>query len=522
MDGGRMEPAPSVSILFEQAEAHPGAEHPTVPDHFYDLNLDQVVARVVQAHPGSELESVFYLPLRNREEIAFRHEVFQDLDGTALFAEVVRFTARMRTVKGRLARSRRANYAHEQQRWHLDAALAYCDAVTALQRAFDAAGPRSRGLRAASDYLAAYVRSWSFSTLAGDSRQCSDALAGVTYCVHVEGGKVQVSPFRGEADCGPQVEEAFARFAPAAPGSAHGPGPQIDDNQGLDHVEARVLDLVAKHYPEVFARLARFCEVHDEFLDSTVVGLDEEAYFYVAFLEHINRLRLAGLGFCYPQLVDSADQLSVSGAFDLALAGHLVQRGVPVVSNDLHFQPGEHVFVVTGPNQGGKTTFARMVGQLHYLASLGCPVPGTAVRVPLPDQIFTHFARRERPSELRGALEDDLVRARSALNAATARSIFIFNEIFTSTTSDDAACLGRRLLQEVVELEALCVYVTFVDELASLSEAVVSMVATVSPNDPSVRTYKLVRRPADGRAYAAALAEKYGLSYERLKERVAP
>jgi DNA mismatch repair protein MutS len=61
--------------------------------------------------------------------------------------------------------------------------------------------------------------------------------------------------------------------------------------------------------------------------------------------------------------------------------------------------------------------------------------------------------------------------------------------------------------------------VTVVDELASLNEACVSMVATVVQDNPAERTYQLVRKPADGLAYAAAIAGKYGLTYRQLKDR---
>lgn len=505
-----------VSILFEKAEDRP-VEKPVLPEFFTDLNLDQIIEAVIKERQEYHLEPFFWYPLKSISAIEYRHEIMQELERDEPVRIIRDFAKRMRTVRRYLARGNRLVYPLQKQRWFLDAVDIYCEAVSVLYHDLSAADLKSRGLLAFREYLKDYTNSTSFASLTEDTHRMQVDIEAVDYRIDIKGKEYTVRRGDSEVDLSAEMDKTFARFKQ---GDSSDYLTRFSEPVEMDELEAKILEAVAQLYPDVFDDLDNYNKQYIDFSDETINSFDREIQFYVGYLEFINAIRAAGLAFCYPEILETSKEISQREGFDLALANKLVSEEKPIVCNDLFLQDNERICVISGPNQGGKTTFARAFGQAHFLASIGCPVPGKDARLFLFDRIFTHFEKEENVENLRSKLEDDLTRIRSILDQATSRSIIIANEALTSTTLDDATFLGKRVMESLTRLDSLCIWVTFVEELASYSNKAVSMVSLVEPENPSLRTYKVARRLPHGLSFATAIARKYGLTYESLRERI--
>lgn len=507
-------------ILYERFETALTDESAVqAPSFFGDLNLDKIIEAITARWKDYNLTAFYHARLTDLDAISYRQEVMTDLESKPTIEAITSFTEEMRNMRVRLDQGKRLYYKWTIQRLFLEAVDVYCKAVIRLSQSLDGLNPTSRGLRAFAGYLANYVATATFRALTAEADRLKSDLSKIHYCILLRNGGVTVRRCEEEGDYSDAVEATFAKFSQNTGNQRRLEVPRWE---GMNHIEAMIQDRVALLEPTTFGALDNFCAANVNYLDQTIARFDREIHFYVAYLTYVETFRNAGLAFCRPVLSDADKHVAGQEIFDLALAGKLIAEKAPVVTNDFFLSGAERVFVVSGPNQGGKTTFARTFGQMHYLAALGCPVPGTHAKLFLFDRLFTHFERQEDITNLRGKLQDDLFRIRQILDEATTNSIVIMNEIFSSTALKDAVYLSKKIIGRITELDLIAVCVTFLDEVATFSEKTVSVVSTVNPDNPAVRTYKLERKPADGLAYALAIAQKYRVTYEAVKERIKP
>ncbi len=509
------------SILFPEREQYEWPRQTEAPACFKDLNLDRICRRLLKAKGEYKLEGFFYTPLHDQEIIAYRQDVMRELEDDGIrtlfvgFSETIYELSRyMNDIRTSLTSDNSYDNNYLTRGRMLDCADRYCLVVSKFSERLSKLSFRSQGLQGFAEYLSGYCASRDYGDFCAHVKRLRDQFSTVEYCMLIKNGTIRARKYEGQPNQSAEILAAFEKFRQ---GGVKDYRQKLTEEPYAAHVEAAVLDMVAKIYKDIFADLDAFCSKYLYFDDEAISRFSREIQFYLTWLDFISPIRDAGLPFNYPELCDTAEHLYGLDGFDIALAADSPES---IVTNDFAMNAPEHIVVVTGPNQGGKTTFARAFGQEHYLASLGLCVPGRESAMYLFDNIFTHFGREEDISTLNGKLKDDLVRLHDLLSKATARSIIIVNEIFSSTTLSDALSLGGHMMDAFAALGAPTMVVTFLDELAEHGPETVSMMSTVNEDDPAERTYRIVRKPPDGLAYALHIAKKHGLAYEQLSERI--
>lgn len=529
------------SLVFPSAQQESAQTRPDLRDVFHDLFLEPIFAAAFGAFLPREkpslyvanrtdedatyraevlktLQALFGSPLVDLDVVRYRQDALRDLQQTPVLSALQTFQRTLQAMRGHLRRAEKASNAIEGQRWFVDAALAYGQALDALHQTLTAADLQSQAMQALRRHIGGLLASSAHTAGMTEAQTLVEALDQVRYAVRIDGTTVTVLQDPTEPDYTATIADTFARFRQ---GEVKDYRAQFTPASGLNHVEGQILDRVALLHPEVFGRLARFRRAQDDYADARVLRLDRELPWLLCWIDFTQRFVRAGLPLCFPTLRAEPGHIDVHDAYDMALARQCVEAQQPVVCNDFALWGEERMLVVTGPNHGGKTTLARTVGQLHHIAALGLPVAARSASLLLCDRLFTHFERVEDINNQRGKLQDDLVRMHRILESATPQSLVLMNEIFSSTTLDDALWLARRIMARLSAIGAACVFVTFLDELSTFDAHTVSMVGTVDAQDPTIRTFKVVRKPADGQSYALALAHKFGVTRDQLLQRIA-
>ncbi len=191
--------------------------------------------------------------------------------------------------------------------------------------------------------------------------------------------------------------------------------------------------------------------------------LRAELGFYVAALNLEAALDAKGGPTCVPTpLPAGSGRMSLRGLYDVCLA---LTLDTPAVGNDLDVG-GKALVVVTGANQGGKSTFLRSVGTAHLMMQCGMFVGAESFSADIAKVVLTHFPRPE-DAELRsGRLDEELRRMSRLADLARPGGLLLCNESFSSTNEREGSEIGRQVVRAFTEAEVRLFFVTHFYDLA--------------------------------------------------------
>jgi hypothetical protein len=222
--------------------------------------------------------------------------------------------------------------------------------------------------------------------------------------------------------------------------------------RALAALEARGVNLVANALAQSTDHILAFFRM-----------LRCELGFYVGCLNLHRRLDATGEPLCFPVPSDGPEPaLSCRGLYDVSLRLSVRER---VVGNDVAAD-GRALVMITGANQGGKSTFLRSVGLAQLMLQCGMFVGAEAFTADLRHGVFTHFRREEDATMTSGKLDEELSRMSDIVDAMGPRAMLLCNESFAATNEREGSEIARQIIRALVQQGVKILFVTHMYDLA--------------------------------------------------------
>ena len=199
-----------------------------------------------------------------------------------------------------------------------------------------------------------------------------------------------------------------------------------------------------------------------------------------------------------------------------------------IVTNDLSFDDKARIYVLTGPNRGGKSVITVALGAAQAMFQLGLPVPASEAEISVVSGIYTHFPEGADDTIDKGRLGEECARLREIFDSSDEDSMILLDESLSSTGAYEAAYIASEILTAFAVRRCRGIFSTHLHELASGIDEInrrsaglggVAVDTLVAGIDEGRRSFKIYRAKPDGKSYARDIAEKYGLSFEKLMEK---
>jgi DNA mismatch repair ATPase MutS len=191
--------------------------------------------------------------------------------------------------------------------------------------------------------------------------------------------------------------------------------------------------------------------------------LRTELAFYIGCLNLYGRLAQKGEPMCFPLPVASGERRhAFQGLYDVCLALLMERR---IVGNDGNAD-GKDLVIITGANQGGKSTFLRSIGLAQLMMQCGMFVPAESFCANICENLFTHYKRKEDATMKSGKLDEELSRMSDIVDHITPNSMVLFNESFAATNEREGSEIARQIMNALVEKRMKVFFVTHLYEFA--------------------------------------------------------
>ncbi len=192
--------------------------------------------------------------------------------------------------------------------------------------------------------------------------------------------------------------------------------------------------------------------------------LRTELAFYVGCLNLHSRLARIGEPICFP-VPGKSSQLChcFKGLYDLCLSLTVENK---VVGNDMNAD-GKNLIIITGANQGGKSTFLRSIGLAQLMMQCGMFVPAESFCTDIRSALFTHYKKEEDAAMKSGKLDEELKRMSDIADHITPNSMLLFNESFAATNEREGAEIASQIVSALSEKGVKIFFVTHLYEFAS-------------------------------------------------------